>query len=120
MRTEEPYDSSLNHWWGAPWPAEDRRAPICDDDRYRVAVPIGATCLLCEELVDENDRGITMGRGTQIAHAECNLRAVTGNLAHLEGKCHHIGECNELLAHQTQRQQARDVWQALVVEERFQ
>lgn len=50
-------------WFGEPWPSADERAPICDDDAYRVAAPTDVACLDCREPIIEGERGIVMGFG---------------------------------------------------------
>lgn len=46
------------HFFGEPWPTADERAPICEDDAYRVDVPVGHRCIRCEKGFDVADRGI--------------------------------------------------------------
>lgn len=81
----DPYDEySPNrvHWFGTAWPHPDFPAPVCDDQRYRLPVPVGAVCETgCEQLIDESDSGVrTMyydGRSARLTyqHVECFLRA---------------------------------------------
>jgi hypothetical protein len=47
-------------WFGRPWPDDEYRAPVCDDDYYRVDTPVGQSCLWCPDLVAEHDRGVLM------------------------------------------------------------
>lgn len=98
----EPYEPFRVHWFGDPW------SPVCDDPRYRIEVPVGKDCLLCEELIEADQIGVRYSSG-QFAHAECNLRSATGNVTHLEGRCTYTGECNELETG-SYRQQALAVW----------
>lgn len=72
-------------WWGRPWPREDYRAEICEDDALRVAVPVGYACSLCGVPIEEYDRGISMGgigADGQFEHVqqhiECSMRNVVG------------------------------------------
>lgn len=72
-------------WWGAPWPREDFRALVCEDDALRVAVPVGYACSLCGELIEPDDRGVSMmGVGADMKpypvqeHIECNMRNTQG------------------------------------------
>jgi hypothetical protein len=111
---DEPYDSRYVHWFGPPWPSESLRAPVCEDDRYLIMTPAAADCLLCEEPILAGDRGIRYSGNSGYAHAECNLRSVTGNLTHISGNCHYIGECNN--TDKSYREQALEVWTYLVVE----
>lgn len=114
------------NWFGEPWPRADWRAPICEDDAKRIPVPVGEACVLCEEPIEENDRGVTMGvvrlgddgkpTGTVgYVHAECNLRSVTGNHLHITGQCRHVGDCNER-SDLTYREEALEVWRLQVMD----
>jgi hypothetical protein len=47
-------------WFGKPWPSDDRRAPICEDDEYQVHAPVGYQCGRCDELFEAEDQGIVM------------------------------------------------------------
>ena len=127
MTTDEPYEASQVHWFGSPWPGTVLRAPVCDDDRYRIPVPVGSSCCFCAEPIDEKDRGLRYSGSIVMdqeagapapgpipyAHAECHLRSIAGNMAHLDGRCHHVGQCNEMSS-QTYREEARDVWERLI------
>lgn len=79
-------------YFGDPWDAP------AFEDAEQVPAPTGAPCDYCEEPIAEDDRGvITTGaaRGEDgrpvpknfFSHLECFLLAVTGPLAHLEGRC---------------------------------
>jgi hypothetical protein len=72
-------------WWGSPWPSEALRAPVCSDDALRVPVPVGKACTLCDVLIEETDRGVSMmGIGEDRKaypvqeHIECQMRNVMG------------------------------------------
>lgn len=47
-------------FFGDPWPHEERRAPICDDDRWKVDVEeiVGQRCIECSEPIKANQRGV--------------------------------------------------------------
>jgi hypothetical protein len=47
-------------WFGQPWPSQDERASICDDDAFHVETPVGRACLYCSDLIGSGDRGIVM------------------------------------------------------------
>lgn len=75
----------MTQWWGSPWPSETLRSPICEDDALRVDVPVGYACTLCDVLIEEHDRGISMwGIGEDRKpypvqeHIECQMRTVLG------------------------------------------
>lgn len=53
-------------WFGEPWPSEEERAPICDDDAYRVDVPVGQTCVGCEREIEASDQGIVMASSPEL------------------------------------------------------
>lgn len=123
----EPYEPRRVHWFGRPWPRENLRAPVCDDDRYWIPVPTGVRCCHCDEPIDGGDRGVRYSGSVTVdpegkpiagpipyAHAECQLMAVVGNLEHLHGNCRHVGECIDLLSDVSSREQARGVWRELV------
>lgn len=107
------------NWFGEPWPSADLRAPICENDAERVETPVGDVCLLCEELIEEGDRGILMNTITagptvhvRPVHMECEVRSVMGNHLHVTGQCSYIGECVEKST-LTYRQEALEVWRWL-------
>jgi len=88
---------SGNFWWGDPWPAADFRAPVCEDDRFRIAVPFGGTCMHCGEPIGPKDRGVTYPGYIGIkglvkerlhAHIECMQRSVLGCSASRRGEPH--------------------------------
>lgn len=76
----------MNRWFGEPWPREDYRASICEDDGLRIPVPVGESCYLCGERIAEVDRGQEMHgigqggkyEGPMYAHIECLMRNVMG------------------------------------------
>lgn len=78
------------YWFGEPWPTAELRAPVCEDDRFRRPVPLGALCIWCQELIDEGDSGEFYGDGSPV-HKECGLRQAVGPMAFLEGRCRHAG-----------------------------
>lgn len=109
----------MQQWFGEPWPRADFRAPVCEDDALRIPTPVGSTCLLCEQLIDEGDRGTQTGYvgldGRQkmvshicYVHTECTLRSILGNLKHHLGQCRYIGQCNE--ENRPFREEALELW----------
>jgi hypothetical protein len=107
-------------WFGPPW-----RSHVCFDEggrlleEMRKPFPAGERCLYCEELFDETagDSGQAMpcqlaGGGAEIRHAhkECGLRAVTGPVAHLEGRCSCHGGADHDAPGRTVRQESLAVW----------
>jgi hypothetical protein len=81
-------------YFGSTWDA-----PLFDDPtRVRVwPVPVGSSCLHCDEPIKGDDRGLIITYGTVEngksvgklvpVHMECNLRSVLGSVEHLEGRC---------------------------------
>lgn len=74
-----------NPWFGEPWPREDYRASVCEDDRLRIGVPVGKECYLCEHMFIEIDRGTAMAglkadgpAEVMFAHIECTMRNTMG------------------------------------------
>jgi hypothetical protein len=55
-------------FFGDPWPNEERRAPICEDDRFRVPVEdvAGNKCLECQEVIKLGQRGVITACGMRI------------------------------------------------------
>lgn len=88
-------------WFGEPWPSAELRAPVCEDDNRRIPVPVGGVCYLCDELIDDTDRGVAIPSvvtdkatgepmPSQLVHShiECHLRSVLGCSGHLLGQGH--------------------------------
>lgn len=108
----------MNYWFGDPWPQAEYRAPVCQDDLFRAPTPTDVDCVMCGERIVEGDRGTSLGvvrmpgyvTETGWMHAECSLRSVVGNVAHVSGQCQHTGQCNEIEADKSYRQQSLDVW----------
>lgn len=48
------------HWFGSPWPSEQKRAPICenDDDQLPVDTVLEKRCVECGKLFTEKDHGV--------------------------------------------------------------
>lgn len=108
----------MSFWFGKPWPSADRRAPVCGDDARRIPTPVGASCVLCRELIDEDDRGEAIGSwdsddGSAVAygHIECMLRQVLGGPGHLIGRCSCLGHDEDPDLGMTARDAARWVWE---------
>ena len=75
------------------------------DWERQVPTPLGAQCILCEELIDEGDRGQINLVG-QITHYECQMRVVVGSVGHQMGKCSCYGGTDEDPPGMTRRQAA--------------
>lgn len=69
-------------WFGEAWPFPHLPAPICEDYRLRIPVPVGHRCMDCDEPILEDESGTRMqmigfpGRPYGYQHAECSLRSV--------------------------------------------
>lgn len=49
------------NWFGEPWPSEELRAPVCEDDKDRVPPPPpGELCALCGNPIEEGARGVVI------------------------------------------------------------
>lgn len=104
-------------YFGEKWDA-----PHLDEEPDKVVVqiptPVGEICPLCEEPVNDGDRGLMMPFVTTVdgdwvgkprpVHAECNLRQVLGSPAHLMGTCRCSGH-NEPPFAGTRREEAQVV-----------
>jgi hypothetical protein len=72
----------MNAWFGTDW-----GAPYCHSTP-RVAVPVGESCLHCEEAIDAADSGVVTplmdGEGVRAAyyHVECWGRVLLGSTGH--------------------------------------
>lgn len=78
----------MTKWFGTPWPAPDRRAPVCADDANQVPVPVGSSCLYCTQMIQRGNQGVLLpylredGTAGQAAyHLRCFLRSVLGPTA---------------------------------------
>lgn len=72
----------MNVWFGTSW-----GAPL---NAYleRVPVPVGATCLWCEEPIAAEDSGWGVhAKGDQWMHVECFTRQIIGSVGHQLGVC---------------------------------
>jgi len=111
--TEPPHGA----WFGAPWPSEELRAPVCEDDTLRVPTPIGWLCALCDERIASVDRGTFIyavsddrpGR-VQPVHVECSYRSVMGGIGHQKRTCTCFGGKDDPDMGLTRRQSALEVW----------
>jgi hypothetical protein len=72
------------NYFGEPWPSG-----ICDDANARqVPVPVGESCVLCDDLIISSDQGSFMGAlvndkpAMAPVHRECSLRSVLGGIGH--------------------------------------
>lgn len=90
-----PNDGHIR-WFGPPWPRANYRAPVCEDDTYRVPTPVDTQCHLCTEAILEGENGTSMPYydGKTVTwiyqHRECGLRTVLGCSAKLRGlPCDH-------------------------------
>jgi len=78
-------------WFGRHW-----GAPFCDSTP-QIPVPVGETCLWCEEPIAADDSGVRMPhislQGTRYAyqHVECFLRSILGSVGHQLELCRCFG-----------------------------
>ncbi len=87
------------------------------DEATEVPVPVGETCLMCEETVEQGDSGIITpymdargGTRSSPIHLECHLRSIVGSVAHLEGRCSCVtGRAADDRTGGTRREDARAV-----------
>lgn len=45
-------------YFGEPWPNAENPAPVCADDTYKIATPVGTKCIQCGKKITEKDRGV--------------------------------------------------------------
>ncbi len=75
-------------WFGEPWPSEEMRAPVCEDDALRVtAPPEGEECIFCGKGFGAGDQGVLMPHITEnllltehYIHLDCLIGNVGGGL----------------------------------------
>jgi hypothetical protein len=67
------------------WFGKDYGAPY-QELRTRIKVPVGATCVYCDETIAETDDGI-VDAGASVHHRECFLRSIFGSINHQIGMC---------------------------------
>lgn len=93
-------------YFGEPWPSG-----ICDEGR-QVPTPVGFECVLCDEAIQEGDRGSFLGTpaGYRPVHRECSLRSVRGGIEHLTAGPHKVGTCY-IGSTLTYRQSALQAWE---------
>jgi hypothetical protein len=111
-------DEPITYYFGQRWDA-----PLLDGRIQQLDAPVGHACLWCHQPIMDTDRGLFRAAisdqpgqdgqpgtaGTvEPVHMECDLRAALGNLTHLQGRCGHIGDCNDQETG-TWREQARAV-----------
>lgn len=79
-------------WFGEPWPSEELRAPVCEDDAERTdPPPPGTQCSLCGQGFMPNAQGVEMPHLTAdktspwmswaekgYVHIDCLVSNVTG------------------------------------------
>lgn len=71
----DEYSVHHTHWFGQQWPRPGLPAPVCEEERYHIPVPVGEMCVVgCGQLIDANDSGVRIG-GFQYLHVECFLRS---------------------------------------------
>jgi len=91
----------LMQWFGKSWDS-----PM-NNDCPQAPVPVGATCLLCDEPVIEADSGVIYSNGP-VAHWECFMRQVVGSIAHQQALCRcYGGNAVEWPGELTRREAAR-------------
>jgi hypothetical protein len=88
----------VNAYFGEPWDVP------ATEGQPHVPTPVGKPCLWCSVPIADGDRGFMVGwarrdddgefhYALEPQHRECQLRAVVGSPAHLDGNCtHHGGE----------------------------
>lgn len=75
------------------------------DYETQIPVPIGRTCLFCEEPFAQGDAG-TISHLGQATHHECMMRQVIGSVGHLRELCSCHGGSYEDPPEMTRRQAA--------------
>jgi hypothetical protein len=102
-------------WWemyfGDPWPSE-----VCEMS-IQVSTPVGDSCVLCEEPIQDSDQGTFMGAiplnghpSYGPVHRECSLRAVLGGIGHLENHEYWCAQMHDPDGGRTYRASAVLVW----------
>ena len=72
------------NWFGSPWPSEELRAPVCDDDALRIpSPPDWELCILCDKPFRAAAQGVRMPHLTAEGHAEeryCHIECLLSNV----------------------------------------
>lgn len=51
-------DIGTVRWFGTPWPSPEKPAPVCQDPRAQVDVPLGKICISCSFAFRPSDQGV--------------------------------------------------------------
>lgn len=75
----------MSGWFGSPWPSEDYRAPVCENDADRVdPPPAGEQCVFCEEGFPPDAQGL------RFPHIDADRNTLM-RYAHLDCLLHNVG-----------------------------
>lgn len=77
-------------WFGEPWPSEELRASVCEDDTQRIPVPVGEECTLCTEEIMQNDRGVALGH-LQVDEVNPHLTWIEQRYVHVDCLVKNVG-----------------------------
>ena len=79
------------HWFGSPWPSEEFRASVCEDDEDRVPLPDGERCAMCENVLEADAQGVVIPHVEEspimpgmfihelrYIHIDCMMRSILG------------------------------------------
>lgn len=95
----------MNVWFGTHW-----GAPLCDIAE-QVPAPAGASCLWCEEHIEETDTGWGQSTDGPWAHLECFMRQMLGSVGHQLHVCRCYGGPYEDPPGLSTRDAARAAWE---------
>jgi len=77
-------------WFGNPWPSEELRAAVCEDDSQRIPVPVGEECTLCTQEIMQDDRGVALGH-LRLDDHDPHLTVVEQRYAHVDCLVRNVG-----------------------------
>jgi len=94
-------DGPVTVYFGQRWDA-----PTLDGRTRQIDPPAGEKCLHCSEPIEASDRGLLRlairedvnGKSVgamEPTHLECDLRSALGNVTHMSGAGHHVGDCQD-------------------------
>lgn len=104
--------SWVGKFFGEPWPSG-----VCEEGT-QVEMPLGMSCVMCEEPIQPGDQGSFMGTSVPSmpaatfgpVHRECSLRSALGGIGHLDHHSYWCVKMHDPDGGRTYRQSALEVW----------
>ena len=84
-------EARILKWFGSPWPDEEFRASVCEDDKDRVPLPAGEVCAMCGNPLEPDAQGVVIPHmeadrtspwlswvENRYIHIDCMMRSILG------------------------------------------